>query len=177
MSRIGKRPVEMPGGVSASVTGQTIEVKGPKGSRSFRATDDVDLTVEGQEISVKPRGMSKRSRQQWGMTRTQVQNLVIGVSEGFKKDLEIQGVGYRAQVQGKNLKLALGYSHDVEYSIPDGIEVVAAKPTELSVSGIDQQQVGQVAAEIRSWRKPEPYKGKGIRYADEYVRRKEAKKK
>jgi large subunit ribosomal protein L6 len=177
MSRIGKRPVEMPGGVSASVTGQTIEVKGPKGSRSFRATDDVDLTVEGQEISVKPRGMSKRSRQQWGMTRTQVQNLVIGVSEGFKKDLEIQGVGYRAQVQGKTLKLALGYSHDVEYSIPDGIEVVAAKPTELSVSGIDQQQVGQVAAEIRSWRKPEPYKGKGIRYADEYVRRKEAKKK
>ena len=177
MSRIGKRPVEMPGGVSASVSGQTIEVKGPKGSRSFRATDDVDLTVEGQEISVKPRGMSKRSRQQWGMTRTQVQNLVIGVSEGFKKDLEIQGVGYRAQVQGKNLKLALGYSHDVEYSIPDGIEVVAAKPTELSVSGIDQQQVGQVAAEIRSWRKPEPYKGKGIRYKDEYVFRKEGKKK
>jgi large subunit ribosomal protein L6 len=177
MSRIGKRPVEMPGGVSASVTGQTIEVKGPKGSRSFRATDDVDLTVEGQKISVKPRGMSKRSRQQWGMTRTQVQNLVIGVSEGFKKDLEIQGVGYRAQVQGKNLKLALGYSHDVEYSIPDGIEVVAAKPTELSVSGIDQQQVGQVAAEIRSWRKPEPYKGKGIRYKDEYVFRKEGKKK
>ena len=177
MSRIGKRPVEMPGGVSASVTGQTIEVKGPKGSRSFRATDDVDLTVEGQEISVKPRGMSKRSRQQWGMTRTQVQNLVIGVSEGFKKDLEIQGVGYRAQVQGKTLKLALGYSHDVEYSIPDGIEVVAAKPTELSVSGVDQQQVGQVAAEIRSWRKPEPYKGKGIRYKDEYVFRKEGKKK
>jgi large subunit ribosomal protein L6 len=177
MSRIGKRPVEMPGGVSASVSGQTIEVKGPKGSRSFRATDDVDLTVEGQEISVKPRGMSKRSRQQWGMTRTQVQNLVIGVSEGFKKDLEIQGVGYRAQVQGKTLKLALGYSHDVEYSIPDGIEVVAAKPTELSVSGIDQQQVGQVAAEIRSWRKPEPYKGKGIRYKDEYVFRKEGKKK
>ena len=177
MSRIGKRPVEMPGGVSASVTGQTIEVKGPKGSRSFRATDDVDLTVEGQEISVKPRGMSKRSRQQWGMTRTQVQNLVIGVSEGFKKALEIQGVGYRAQVQGKTLKLALGYSHDVEYSIPDGIEVVAAKPTELSVSGIDQQQVGQVAAEIRSWRKPEPYKGKGIRYKDEYVFRKEGKKK
>ncbi len=177
MSRIGKRPVEMPGGVSASVSGQTIEVKGPKGTRSFRATDDVDLTVEGQEISVKPRGMSKRSRQQWGMTRTQVQNLVIGVSEGFKKDLEIQGVGYRAQVQGKTLKLALGYSHDVEYTIPDGIEVVAAKPTELSVSGIDQQQVGQVAAEIRRWRKPEPYKGKGIRYKGEFVFRKEGKKK
>ncbi len=177
MSRIGKRPVEMPGGVSASVSGQIIEVKGPKGTRSFRATDDVDLSVEGQEISVKPRGMSKRSRQQWGMTRTQVQNLVIGVSEGFKKDLEIQGVGYRAQVQGKTLKLALGYSHDVEYAIPDGIEVVAAKPTEISVSGIDQQQVGQVAAEIRRWRKPEPYKGKGIRYKDEYVFRKEGKKK
>lgn len=177
MSRIGKRPIEMPGGVSASISGQTIEVKGPKGARSFRATDDVDLSVDGQEISVKPRGMSKRSRQQWGMTRTQVQNLVIGVSEGFKKDLEIQGVGYRAQVQGKTLKLALGYSHDVEYTIPDGIEVVAAKPTELSVSGIDQQQVGQVAAEIRRWRKPEPYKGKGIRYKDEYVFRKEGKKK
>ena len=177
MSRIGKRPVEMPGGVSASISGQTIEVKGPKGARTFTATDDVDLSVDGQEISVKPRGMSKRSRQQWGMTRTQVQNLVTGVSEGFKKELEIQGVGYRAQVQGKTLKLALGYSHDVEYVIPDGIEIVAAKPTELSVSGINQQQVGQVAAEIRRWRKPEPYKGKGIRYKDEYVFRKEGKKK
>lgn len=177
MSRIGKRPVEMPGGVSANISGQTIEVKGPKGVRSFTATDDVDLSVDGQEISVKPRGMSKRARQQWGMTRTQVQNLVTGVTDGFKKDLEIQGVGYRAQVQGKTLKLALGYSHDVEYQIPDGIEIVAAKPTELSVSGIDQQQVGQVAAEIRRWRKPEPYKGKGIRYKDEYVFRKEGKKK
>ncbi len=118
MSRIGKRPVEMPGGVSASVSGQIIEVKGPKGTRSFRATDDVDLTVEGQEISVKPRGMSKRSRQQWGMTRTQVQNLVIGVTDGFKKDLEIQGVGYRAQVQGKTLKMTLGYSHDVKLLHP-----------------------------------------------------------
>ena len=177
MSRIGKRPVEMPGGVSANVSGQTIEVKGPKGARSFTATDDVDLSVDGQEISVKPRGMSKRARQQWGMTRTQIQNLVTGVTDGFKKDLEIQGVGYRAQVQGKTLKLALGYSHDVEYQIPDGIEIVAAKPTELSVSGIDQQQVGQVAAEIRRWRKPEPYKGKGIRYKDEYVFRKEGKKK
>ena len=177
MSRIGKRPVEMPGGVSANISGQTIEVKGPKGVRSFTATDDVDLTVDGQEISVKPRGMSKRARQQWGMTRTQIQNLVTGVTDGFKKDLEIQGVGYRAQVQGKTLKLALGYSHDVEYQIPDGIEIVAAKPTELSVSGIDQQQVGQVAAEIRRWRKPEPYKGKGIRYKDEYVFRKEGKKK
>ena len=176
MSRIGKRPVEMPGGVSASLSGQTIEVKGPKGVRSFTATDDVDIVIEGDVISVKPRGMSNRSRQQWVMTRTQVQNLVTGVSEGFKKDLEIQGVGYRAQVQGKTLKLALGYSHDVEYTIPDGIEVVASKPTELSVSGIDQQQVGQVAAEIRRWRKPEPYKGKGVRYKDEYVFRKEGKK-
>ncbi len=177
MSRIGKRPVEMPGGVSASVSGQIIEVKGPKGTRSFRATDDVDLSVEGQEISVKPRGMSKRSRQQWGMTRTQVQNLVIGVSEGFKKDLEIQGVGYRAAVQGKTLKLALGYSHDVNYAIPDGIDVKTPKPTEIEVSGIDAQRVGQVAAEIRDWRRPEPYKGKGVRYADEYVFRKEGKKK
>ncbi len=177
MSRIGKRPVEMPGGVSASVSGQIIEVKGPKGVRSFRATDDVDLSVEGQEISVKPRGLSKRSRQQWGMTRTQVQNLVIGVTDGFKKDLEIQGVGYRAQVQGKTLKMTLGYSHDVNYSIPDGVDIVAPKPTEISISGIDQQVVGQVAAEIRSWRKPEPYKGKGIRYKGEYVFRKEGKKK
>ena len=137
----------------------------------------VDLSVEGQEISVKPRGLSKRSRQQWGMTRTQVQNLVIGVTDGFKKDLEIQGVGYRAQVQGKTLKMTLGYSHDVNYSIPDGVDIVAPKPTEISISGIDQQVVGQVAAEIRSWRKPEPYKGKGIRYKGEYVFRKEGKKK
>ena len=177
MSRIGKKPVDMPGGVSASVSGQTIEVKCPKGGRTFTATDDVDLKVDGQAVSVSPRGMSKLARQQWGMTRTQIQNLVTGVSEGFKKELEIQGVGYRAAVQGKVVKLSLGYSHDVEYQIPDGVEIKAPKPTEIEITGIDQQQVGQVAAEIRRWRKPEPYKGKGIRYKGEFVFRKEGKKK
>lgn len=177
MSRIGKRPVEMPGGVSAQLSGQTIEVKGPKGVRSFTATDDVDIKVDGDVISVAPRGMSKRARQQWGMTRTQIQNLITGVTEGFRKDLEIQGVGYRAQAQGKVLKLSLGYSHDVEYQIPEGIEVKTPKPTEVEITGIDQQVVGEVAAKIREWRKPEPYKGKGIRYKGEYVFQKEGKKK
>lgn len=177
MSRIGKRPVELPSGVTAAVSGQTVEVKGPKGIRSFTATDDVDVKLEENLIRVAPRGPSKRARQQWGMTRTQVANLVTGVTEGFRKELAITGVGYRAQVQGKVLKLQLGYSHDVEYAIPDGIEVVCAKPTEILISGIDQQQVGQVAAEIRAWRKPEPYKGKGIRYKGEYIFRKEGKKK
>jgi large subunit ribosomal protein L6 len=177
MSRIGKQPVDLPSGVTAAISGQTIEVKGPKGVRSFTATDDVDVKVEDNVIRVAPRGSSKRARQQWGMTRTQVANLVAGVTDGFKKELEINGVGYRAQLQGKVLKLQLGYSHDVEYAIPDGINVVCAKPTEIEISGIDQQQVGQVAAEIRAWRKPEPYKGKGIRYKGEYIFRKEGKKK
>ena len=177
MSRIGKRPVELPSGVTAAVSGQTVEVKGPKGTRSFTATDDVDVKLEENLIRVAPRGPSKRARQQWGMTRTQVANLVTGVTDGFKKELMITGVGYRAQVQGKVLKLQLGYSHDVEYAIPDGIEIACAKPTEISVSGIDQQQVGQVAAEIRAWRRPEPYKGKGVRYKGEYIFRKEGKKK
>ncbi|MEM1313471.1 MAG: 50S ribosomal protein L6 [Pseudomonadota bacterium] len=177
MSRIGKRPIDLPSGVTATVSGQTIEVKGPKGTRSFTATDDVDLVVADNAVEVKPRGLSKRSRQQWGMSRTQVANLVQGVTEGFKKELEIQGVGYRAQVQGKTLKLALGYSHDVDFAIPDGIEIKCAKPTEIEITGIDQQQVGQVAANIRDWRRPEPYKGKGIRYKDEYIFRKEGKKK
>ena len=177
MSRIGKRPIDLPSGVTAAISGQTIEVKGPKGTRSFTATDDVDLTIDENSIRVAPRGPSKRARQQWGMTRTQVANLVTGVTEGFRKELAITGVGYRAQLLGKVLKLQLGYSHDVEYAIPDGIEIACAKPTEISVSGIDQQQVGQVAAEIRAWRKPEPYKGKGIRYKGEYIFRKEGKKK
>ncbi len=175
MSRIGKRPVDLPSGVTAVTSGQTVEVKGPKGSRSFTATDDVDVKIEGNVIRVAPRGSSKRARQQWGMTRTQVANLVTGVTEGFKKELEITGVGYRAQIQGKVLKLQLGYSHDVEYAIPDGVEIACAKPTEIAISGIDQQQVGQVAAEIRAWRKPEPYKGKGVRYKGEYIFRKEGK--
>ena len=177
MSRIGKKAVELAAGVSASVSGQTIEVKGPKGVRTFKATDDVTITVDGQSVSVEPRGKSKRARQQWGMTRTMVANLATGVTEGFKKELEINGVGYRAQMQGNVLKLSLGYSHDVNFEVPEGVTVTAAKPTEITVEGIDQQLVGQVAANIRAWRKPEPYKGKGIKYKDEYIFRKEGKKK
>ncbi|MCU0910367.1 MAG: 50S ribosomal protein L6 [Rhodobacteraceae bacterium] len=177
MSRIGKKPVELPSGVSASVSGQTVEVKGPKGTRSFTATDDVTITVEGNVITVAPRGDSKRARQQWGMSRSMVQNLVTGVSTGFRRELEINGVGYRAQMQGNVLKLALGYSHDVEFAVPAGVTVTAPKQTEIVVEGIDQQLVGQVAANIREWRGPEPYKGKGIKYKDEYIFRKEGKKK
>lgn len=177
MSRIGKKPVELPGGVSASVSGQTVEVKGPNGTRSFRATDDVTLAVVDNAVSVTPRGTSKRARQQWGMSRTQVANLVQGVTGGFKKALEIRGVGYRAALQGKALKLSLGYSHDVLFDIPEGITITCPKPTQIVVEGNDQQVVGQVAAEIRAWRKPEPYKGKGIRYVGEYVFQKAGKKK
>ncbi len=177
MSRIGKKPVELPSGVSAQVSGQTVEVKGPKGTRSFTAGDDVTIKLDGDEITVSPRGKSKRARQQWGMSRTQVANLVTGVNEGFKKEMEITGVGYRAQMQGNTLKLALGLSHDVNFEVPDGVTVTAPKPTEIIVEGIDQQLVGQVAANIREWRKPEPYKGKGIRYKGEFIFRKEGKKK
>ncbi|WP_370303052.1 50S ribosomal protein L6 [Pseudooceanicola sp.] len=166
MSRIWKKPVELPSGVTASVSGQTVEVKGPKGSRSFTATDDVSITVEDNLVRIDPRGKSKRARQQWGMSRTQVANLVKGVTEGFKKELEIQGVGYRAQMQGTTLKLNLGLSHDVDFVAPEGVTVTAPKQTEIVVEGIDQQLVGQVAANIRAWRAPEPYKGKGIRYKD-----------
>ncbi|SMY06407.1 50S ribosomal protein L6 [Flavimaricola marinus] len=177
MSRIGKKPVELPSGVTASVSGQTVEVKGPKGTRSFTATDDVTITIDGNVVNVTPRGTSKRARQQWGMSRTMVENLATGVSTGFKKELEISGVGYRAQMQGNVLKLALGYSHDVNFEVPEGVTVTAPKQTEIVVEGIDQQLVGQVAANIREWRKPEPYKGKGIKYKDEYIFRKEGKKK
>ena len=177
MSRIGKKPVELPSGVTASVSGQTVEVKGPKGSRSFSATDDVTITLEENAVAVAPRGNSKRARQQWGMSRTMIANLVTGVSLGFKKELEITGVGYRAQMQGNVLKLNLGLSHDVDYKAPEGVTITAPKQTEIIVEGIDQQQVGQVAAEIREWRKPEPYKGKGIRYKGEFIFRKEGKKK
>ena len=177
MSRIGKKPVELPSGVTASVSGQTVEVKGPKGTRSFKATDDVTLSVEGNVVTVTPRGKSKRARQQWGMSRTMVANLATGVSEGFKKELELSGVGYRAQMQGNVLNLSLGYSHDVKFEVPEGVTVTSAKPTEILVEGIDEQQVGQVAANIRAWRKPEPYKGKGIKYKGEYIFRKEGKKK
>lgn len=177
MSRIGKKPVDLPSGVSVSLSGQTVEVKGPKGTRSFTATDDVTISVEDNQVQVAPRGKSKRARQQWGMSRTQIANLVTGVTTGFKKELEITGVGYRAQMQGNTLKLNLGLSHDVDYVAPDGVTVAAPKQTEIVVEGIDQQQVGQVASEIRAWRSPEPYKGKGIRYKDEYIFRKEGKKK
>ncbi|ASP19362.1 50S ribosomal protein L6 [Antarctobacter heliothermus] len=177
MSRIGKKPVDLPSGVSASVSGQTIEVKGPKGTQSFTATDDVTLIVDDSAIKVEPRGKSKRARQQWGMSRTVVANLVHGVQTTFKKELEIHGVGYRAQLQGKTLKLNLGLSHDVDFEIPDGITVTCPKPTEIIVEGHDGQQVGQVAANIRDWRRPEPYKGKGIRYKGEFIFRKEGKKK
>jgi large subunit ribosomal protein L6 len=177
MSRIGKKPVELPSGVTAAVSGQTVEVKGPKGTLSFKATDDVTITVDGNVVTVAPRGKSKRARQQWGMSRTMVANLATGVSEGFKKELELSGVGYRAQMQGKTLKLSLGYSHDVNFEVPEGITVTSAKPTEITVEGIDSQLVGQVAANIRAWRKPEPYKGKGIKYKGEYIFRKEGKKK
>lgn len=177
MSRIGKKPVDLPSGVSASVSGQKIEVKGPKGTLSFNATDDVSLAVEDNAITVTPRGKSKRARQQWGMSRTQIQNCVLGVTDGFKKELEINGVGYRAQMQGNVLKLSLGLSHEVNYEAPEGVTVTAPKQTQIVVEGIDRQLVGQVAANIREWRKPEPYKGKGIKYVDEYIFRKEGKKK
>ena len=177
MSRIGKKPVELPSGVTASVSGQTVEVKGPKGIRSYSATDDVTIVVEDSAVLVSPRGSSKRARQQWGMSRTMISNLVTGVTQGFKKELEITGVGYRAQMQGQILKLNLGLSHDVDYTAPEGVTVTAPKQTEIVVEGIDQQVVGQVAAEIRKWRKPEPYKGKGIRYKGEFIFRKEGKKK
>ncbi len=177
MSRIGKKPVELPTGVTASVSGQTVEVKGPKGARSFTATDDVNIVSADNVVTVTPRGSSKRARQQWGMSRTRIANLVTGVTSGFTKELEIQGVGYRAQMQGNTLKLNLGLSHDVEYAAPEGITITAPKQTVIIVEGIDEQRVGQVAAEIREWRKPEPYKGKGIRYKGEFIFRKEGKKK
>ncbi|MEL7301741.1 MAG: 50S ribosomal protein L6 [Pseudomonadota bacterium] len=177
MSRIGKQPVELPSGVEATVSGQMIEVKGPKGTRSFKATDDVTLAVADGKVTVEPRGKSKRARQQWGMSRTMVQNCVTGVTEGFKKELEIQGVGYRAQMQGNTLKLSLGLSHEVNFDVPQGVTVTAPKQTEIVIEGADEQQVGQVAANIREWRKPEPYKGKGIRYKGEFIFRKEGKKK
>ena len=177
MSRIGKKPVELPSGVEASVSGQTVTVKGPKGSREFTANDDVSISIDGNIITVEPRGKSKRARQQWGMSRTMVANLVTGVSSGFKKELEIQGVGYRAQMQGNKLVLNLGLSHDVNFEVPEGVTVTCPKLTEIVIEGTDQQLVGQVAANIREWRAPEPYKGKGIRYKDEYIFRKEGKKK
>jgi large subunit ribosomal protein L6 len=178
MSRIGKKPVPMPSGVSAEVQGQILTVKGPKGTLSMQLLDDlVKYEIAEGEIRVTPVTNAQRNRAAWGMQRTNVQNLVTGVTEGFSKVLEITGVGYRAAAQGKNLRLQLGYSHDVNYPVPEGIEVKTPDPNTVEISGIDRQQVGQVAAEIRRWRKPEPYKGKGIKYRGEYIFRKEGKKK
>ena len=178
MSRIGKKPVSMPAGVTAAVEGQTLTVKGPKGTLSMQLLDDlVKYEVAEAEIRVTPLVDAQRNRAAWGMTRTNVQNLVTGVTEGFTKVLEITGVGYRAQAQGRKLRLQLGYSHDVNYDLPEGVDVKTPDQNTVEISGIDRQKVGQVAAEIRRWRKPEPYKGKGIKYRGEYIFRKEGKKK
>jgi len=177
MSRIGKRPVALPKGVTASVDGKTVKVKGPKGELSVKLVAEVDAKVDEHGITVTPREDMERARQMWGLSRTLVNNLVVGVTTGFQQKLEINGVGYRAAVQGKNLNLQLGFSHDVAYPIPAGITITAEKPTQLTVAGIDKQLVGQVAAEIRNYRRPEPYKGKGVKYAEEHIRRKEGKKK
>ena len=177
MSRIGKKPVTLPSGVTATIDGQTVAVRGPKGTLSFTATDDVTLKSEDGALTVTPRGLSKRARQQWGLSRSMVANLVTGVTAGFRRELDITGVGYRATAQGKTLKMALGYSHDVNFEVPEGVTVSTPKQTEIVVEGIDAQLVGQVAANIREWRPPEPYKGKGIRHRGEFIFRKEGKKK
>jgi large subunit ribosomal protein L6 len=177
MSRIGKKPVPIPTGVTANVEGQTIKMKGPKGALALVLPDDVLVKMDNGAIKVDPRSETKRARSMWGTSRTLVANLVAGVTKGFEDKLEITGVGYRASVQGKNLQIALGYSHDVIYPIPEGIAIVTPKPTEIVIAGIDKQKVGQVAAEIRGFRPPEPYKGKGVKYAGEYIFRKEGKKK
>ena len=177
MSRIGKRPIAIPGGVTANIADGQLAVKGPKGQLSIPLADDVTYAVEDGQISVQPANETKRARSFWGMQRTLVQNLVTGVTEGFTKVLELNGVGYRANAQGTTLKLQLGYSHDVDFAIPEGIEIKTPDNTTVEISGIDKQKVGQVAAEIRRWRKPEPYKGKGIKYRGEFIFRKEGKKK
>ena len=177
MSRIGKKPVAIPGGVTAQIADGTLTVKGPKGALTLRMRDEISYTVDGDVIVVKPGNATKQARAFWGMQRTLVENLVTGVTQGYTKVLDITGVGYRANAQGKNLKLQLGYSHDVDFAVPEDIEVKTPDNTTIEISGIDKQKVGQVAAEIRRWRKPEPYKGKGIRYRGEFIFRKEGKKK
>lgn len=177
MSRVGKNPVEVPSGVEVAIKGGLVSAKGKLGSLDFEASDDVVISQEDGKIWVKPANDGKRARAMWGTVRSRIQNMVIGVSEGFTKNLEINGVGYRAAVQGQSLNLQLGFSHDVAYPIPEGITVKCEKPTSIAVSGADKQKVGQVAAEIRSYRPPEPYKGKGVKYADEVILRKEGKKK
>ncbi len=177
MSRVGKKPVVIPAGVTATVDGQAIAIKGGKGELRFLAPGEVSVSFADRQIKVDPRTQTKKARAMWGMTRAMVNNLVTGVSKGFEKKLEITGVGYKASVQGKKLQLSLGYSHDVQFPIPEGIAIVTPKPTEITISGIDRQKVGQVAAEIRALRPPEPYKGKGVKYANEFIFRKEGKKK
>jgi large subunit ribosomal protein L6 len=177
MSRIGKKPVPVPTGVTANVEGQAVKVKGPKGALSLVVPDDVSVKMEKTGIQLDPKNDSKKARSMWGTSRTLVANLVSGVTKGFEENLEITGVGYRAAVQGKTLNLQLGFSHDVNYPIPEGITIATSKPTEIKITGIDKQKVGQVAAEIRGFRPPEPYKGKGVKYAGEYIFRKEGKKK
>ena len=177
MSRIGKKPVPVPAGVTTSIDGRTLSVKGPKGTLSLQMREEIKYDISEDGISVQPANETKQARAFWGMQRTLVQNLVTGVSDGFTKVLEITGVGYRAAAQGKNLRLQLGYSHDVNFPVPEGVEVKTPDQNTVEISGIDKQKVGQVAAEIRRWRKPEPYKGKGIKYRGEYIFRKEGKKK
>ncbi len=177
MSRIGKRPVAIPAGVTADIADGALSVKGPKGTLILPLAEEVSYAIQDGTVSVTPANQTKRARSFWGMQRTLVQNLMTGVTEGFTKTLQITGVGYRANAQGKNLKLQLGYSHDVDYAVPDGIEIKTPDQTTIQISGSDRQKVGQVAAEIRRWRKPEPYKGKGIKYAGEFIFRKEGKKK
>jgi len=177
MSRIGKVPVAIPGGVTAAIADGVLTVKGPKGTLTLNLRDEISYVVEEGRIVVRPANDTKQARSFWGMQRTLVSNLVTGVTDGYTKVLEITGVGYRANAQGRNLKLQLGYSHDVDYAVPEGIEIKTPDNTTVEISGIDKQMVGQVAAEIRRWRKPEPYKGKGIKYRGEYIFRKEGKKK
>ena len=177
MSRVGKKPVAVPSGVTATVDGQMVKVKGSKGELSFVVPEEVSVALENGAVAVSPRDESKTARAKWGMARAQVANLVEGVSKGFEKRLEINGVGYRAAVAGKVLKLSLGYSHDIDYEIPAGVTITTPRPTEVVVAGIDKQKVGQTAAEIREYRGPEPYKGKGVKYSDEFIFRKEGKKK
>jgi large subunit ribosomal protein L6 len=177
MSRIGNKAVAIPSGVTANVEGQTVKVKGPKGAVQLVLHDDVVVTMDKGSVKIEPRGETKRARSMWGTSRTLVSNLVSGVTKGFEERLEITGVGYRAALQGKQLNLQLGYSHDVNFPIPEGITIATPKPTEIVITGIDKQKVGQVAAEIRGFRPPEPYKGKGVKYAGEYIFRKEGKKK
>jgi large subunit ribosomal protein L6 len=177
MSRIGKKPVVIPAGVTARLEGQSIAVKGAKGELKFTAPDEVAIRIEGAQVHVAPRSESKRARALWGTARARVQNLVVGVTKGFEKKLEINGVGYKAAIAGKNLQLSLGFSHDIVYPIPAGVAIATPKPTEITVAGIDKRQVGQTAAEIRAFRGPEPYKGKGVKYANEFIFRKEGKKK